>query len=92
MARAFLGHLRELATNVYGCRVIQKMFELLPEGMKVDLLEEMHPMCEELMQNQFGSQLATAPTFYSQLMIRLRGAECLGGRERQRPKTYNRSN
>ena len=53
---AFLGSLEVLATNPYGCRVVQKMFELMPDEAKRELLDEMHPISMVLMQDQFGSE------------------------------------
>lgn len=56
LSKAFVGSLEVLATNPYGCRVIQKMFELMPDRLKRDLLDEMHPISMSLMQDQFGSE------------------------------------
>ena len=56
LPRALLGHLEELAMNAFGCRVLQKMVELMSEDMKRELLDEMHPIAFKLMQDQFGSE------------------------------------
>lgn len=53
---AFVTHIQELAKHPYGCRVIQKMFENLEEGMIRTLLDEMHEHTLELMEDQFGSK------------------------------------
>ncbi|WRT67370.1 uncharacterized protein IL334_004341 [Kwoniella shivajii] len=52
---AFIGSVEELAKHPYGCRVIQKMFENLPEEMKRTLLNEMHEHTIDLMEDQFGN-------------------------------------
>lgn len=52
---AFIGHVRELSTHPFGCRVLQKSFEVLaPEKIR-PLLDEMHTCSHELMINQFGN-------------------------------------
>jgi hypothetical protein len=56
LSTAFLGHFQELATNPFGCRVIQKMIEQLGDDMKRQILDEMHPISAMLMQDQFGSE------------------------------------
>ncbi|KAK1925075.1 armadillo-type protein [Papiliotrema laurentii] len=55
LSSAFLGHFQELATNPFGCRVIQKMIEQLGDDMKRQILDEMHPISAMLMQDQFGN-------------------------------------
>ncbi|OCF36398.1 pumilio 2 [Kwoniella heveanensis BCC8398] len=52
---AFVGHVEELSKHPYGCRVLQKMFESLPDGMKRPLLEEMHKCTLPLIEDQFGN-------------------------------------
>ncbi|WVF71933.1 hypothetical protein IAT40_006743 [Kwoniella sp. CBS 6097] len=52
---AFVGHVKELSMHPYGCRVLQKMFESLEDGMKRPLLEEMHQCTLPLIEDQFGN-------------------------------------
>ncbi|EJT50837.1 RNA binding protein Pumilio [Trichosporon asahii var. asahii CBS 2479] len=52
---AFIGHVRELSTHPFGCRVLQKSFEVLPPEKIRPLLDEMHTCSHELMINQFGN-------------------------------------
>nr|ODN87826.1 pumilio 2 [Cryptococcus depauperatus CBS 7841] len=52
---AFIGHVEELAKHPYGCRVLQKTFENLDEGMKRGLLDEMHACVISLTEDQFGN-------------------------------------
>ena len=51
---AFRTHVHELATHSYGCRVLQRCFEYLPEEYIRPLLEEVNVHGISLMQNQFG--------------------------------------
>ncbi|ORY28313.1 armadillo-type protein [Naematelia encephala] len=53
--KSFVGHVEELATHPYGCRVLQKSFENLPDEVKRDLLDEMHLCTRALIEDQFGN-------------------------------------
>ncbi|KAK4684287.1 pumilio RNA-binding family, partial [Tremellales sp. Uapishka_1] len=55
ISNAFLGHVFDLASHPYGCRVLQKSFENLPEDTKRPLLDEMHEHIDLLMEDQFGN-------------------------------------
>lgn len=50
----FMGHVYELSTHPYGCRVLQRCFEHLPEEQTRPLLDELHKYTLNLMQDQFG--------------------------------------
>lgn len=50
----FRGNVYELATHPYGCRVLQRCLEHLPEEHTRALLDEMHSYTHNLMQDQFG--------------------------------------
>lgn len=53
---AFIGHVQDLSTHPFGCRVLQKSFEVL-EPIKIrPLLDEMHECVLKLMMDQFGSE------------------------------------
>jgi hypothetical protein len=51
---SFRGNVYELSTHPYGCRVLQRCFEHLPEDITRPLLEELHKYTANLMQDQFG--------------------------------------
>ncbi|KZT09429.1 ARM repeat-containing protein, partial [Laetiporus sulphureus 93-53] len=53
--KAFKGNVYELATHPYGCRVLQRCFEHLPEEYIRPLLDELHKHVNHLMQDQFGN-------------------------------------
>jgi hypothetical protein len=53
---AFLGHVQELAVHSFGCRVLQKAVEHLPDGHKQELLEELHGCARSLIEDAFGSE------------------------------------
>jgi pumilio RNA-binding family len=50
----FRGHVYDLATHSYGCRVLQRCFEHLPDDYVRPLLDELHTYLGALMQDQFG--------------------------------------
>jgi pumilio RNA-binding family len=50
----FRGNVYELSTHPYGCRVLQRCFEHLPEEQTRPLLDELHKYTANLMQDQFG--------------------------------------
>jgi len=88
LPKAFVGHLERLATNPYACRVVQKMFEQMPEEMKRPLLDEMHPLVGTLMQDQFGSKCRTRVAGCAD--TRLRRAERDRHGTGTRPPAYHR--
>lgn len=51
---AFRGNVYELSTHPYGCRVLQRCFEHLPDEYTRPMLEELHKYTANLMQDQFG--------------------------------------
>jgi pumilio RNA-binding family len=50
----FRGNVYNLATHPYGCRVLQRCFERLPDEQTRPLLDELHKYAVNLMQDQFG--------------------------------------
>ncbi|KDQ60804.1 hypothetical protein JAAARDRAFT_124317 [Jaapia argillacea MUCL 33604] len=52
---SFRGNVYELSTHPYGCRVLQRCFEHLPEEQTRPLLDELHKYTINLMQDQFGN-------------------------------------
>ncbi|PCH38074.1 ARM repeat-containing protein [Wolfiporia cocos MD-104 SS10] len=55
LLKAFKGNVYDLATHPYGCRVLQRCFEHLPEEYIRPLLDELHKHVTFLMQDQFGN-------------------------------------
>ncbi|KAI0341615.1 ARM repeat-containing protein [Trametopsis cervina] len=53
--RFFVGYVQDLATHPYGCRVLQRCFEHLPDTYTRPLLEELQRHAIRLMQDQFGN-------------------------------------
>ncbi|GLB34937.1 putative pumilio-family RNA binding repeat [Lyophyllum shimeji] len=51
----FRGNVYDLATHPYGCRVLQRCLEHLPEENTRPLMEELHKYAPNLMQDQFGN-------------------------------------
>ncbi|KAF8628339.1 hypothetical protein AX15_003881 [Amanita polypyramis BW_CC] len=51
----FRGNVYDLATHPYGCRVLQRCLEHLPEEHTRPLLDELHNYTNTLMQDQFGN-------------------------------------
>ena len=51
---SFRGSVYELSTHPYGCRVLQRCFEYLPEEQTRPLLDELHKYVSNLMIDQFG--------------------------------------
>ncbi|KAG6900881.1 hypothetical protein C0993_009999 [Termitomyces sp. T159_Od127] len=51
----FRGNVYDLATHPYGCRVLQRCFEHLPEETTRPLMDELHKCATSLMQDQFGN-------------------------------------
>lgn len=56
MISAFVGHVKELSTHPFGCRVLQKTFEVLTPDKIGPLLAELHECALDLMFDQFGSE------------------------------------
>ncbi|KAG9318499.1 armadillo-type protein [Chiua virens] len=51
----FRGNVYDLSTHPYGCRVLQRCFEHLPEEQTRALMDELHRYMINLMQDQFGN-------------------------------------
>jgi pumilio RNA-binding family len=51
---SFRGNVYDLSTHPYGCRVLQRCLEHLPEERSRPLLDELHRHAINLMQDQFG--------------------------------------
>ncbi|KAF5391380.1 hypothetical protein D9757_001870 [Collybiopsis confluens] len=51
----FRGNVQVLATHTFGCRVLQRAFEHLPEIMTAALAQELRANTLQLMANQFGN-------------------------------------
>lgn len=56
---AFRGHVQELATHPYGCRVLQRCLEYLNDDQARPLLDELRRCATQLMQDQFGVRCAS---------------------------------
>lgn len=54
---SFRGNVYDLSTHPYGCRVLQRCFEHLPDEQTRPLLDELHKYTINLMQDQFGVSL-----------------------------------
>lgn len=52
---SFRGNIYDLSTHPYGCRVLQRCFEHLPEDQTRPLMDELHKYMINLMQDQFGN-------------------------------------
>ncbi|KAI0374995.1 ARM repeat-containing protein [Pilatotrama ljubarskyi] len=52
---AFRGSVYDLSTHPYGCRVLQRCFEYMPEDQTRPLLDELHKYVPNLMVDQFGN-------------------------------------
>jgi pumilio RNA-binding family len=53
--KSFRGKVLELGQHPYGCRVLQRCFEHLPEDRSRPLLDELHLHSNVLMQDQYGN-------------------------------------
>ncbi|KNZ71768.1 Pumilio like protein [Termitomyces sp. J132] len=51
----FRDNVHDLATHPYGCRVLQRCLEHLPEETTRHLMDELHKYATNLMQDQFGN-------------------------------------
>lgn len=58
ISQAFTGQAFALATHPYGCRVLQKVFEHMPDDQTKPLLEELHRFSNNLMTDQYGNYVA----------------------------------
>ncbi|POW19624.1 hypothetical protein PSHT_04464 [Puccinia striiformis] len=54
----FSGANRLQSTHPYGCRVLQKVFEHMPDEQTKPLLEELHRFSNNLMTDQYGNYVA----------------------------------
>jgi len=54
---AFRGNVYDLSTHPYGCRVLQRCLEHLPDDHTQVLMDELHKYTINLMQDQFGVSL-----------------------------------
>ena len=82
--QAFKGSVYELSTHPYGCRVLQRVFEHIPEEQTRPLLDELHKYTINLMQDQFGVcllQMVPPRFFHSHVTTELCSAVCFGTRE-----------
>ncbi|EIW85172.1 ARM repeat-containing protein [Coniophora puteana RWD-64-598 SS2] len=52
---SFRGNVYDLSTHPYGCRVLQRCLEHLPDDMTRSLMDELHKYVINLMQDQFGN-------------------------------------
>ena len=52
---SFTGHVQELATHQYGCRVIQRMLENCEEHTRAAVLQEVHASAASLIVDQYGN-------------------------------------
>jgi hypothetical protein len=53
---AFKGHVKELALNPFGCRVLQKALEHMEVEMRKPLVDELLEHLQALVMDQFGSE------------------------------------
>ncbi|KAJ3551788.1 hypothetical protein NP233_g13012 [Leucocoprinus birnbaumii] len=53
--RAFRDAARQLAIHPYGCRVLQRCLEYLPNDYCRGMIDELHGIADNLMQDQFGN-------------------------------------
>lgn len=76
---SFRGSVHELSTHAYGCRVLQRCLEHLPEELARPLLDELHDYTNSLMQDQFGNYVIQfvlehgQPHDRTQVIAKLRG-------------------
>lgn len=55
---AFVGEAFDLATNSFGCRVLQRAFENLPERQIRPLLNELHGLAQQVFLDGYGNYIA----------------------------------
>lgn len=76
---SFRGNVYDLSTHPYGCRVLQRCFEHLPEETTRPLMDELHKYMINLMQDQFGNYVVQfvleqgKPQDRNQVVTKLRG-------------------
>lgn len=76
---SFRGNVYDLSTHPYGCRVLQRCFEHLPEETTRPLMDELHKYMINLMQDQFGNYVVQfvleqgKPQDRNQVITKLRG-------------------
>ncbi|KAH7914709.1 armadillo-type protein [Hygrophoropsis aurantiaca] len=76
---SFRGNVYDLSTHPYGCRVLQRCFEHLPEDQTRPLMDELHKYMINLMQDQFGNYVVQfvleqgKPQDRAQVISKLRG-------------------
>ncbi|KIM65290.1 hypothetical protein SCLCIDRAFT_113342 [Scleroderma citrinum Foug A] len=76
---AFRGNVYDLSTHPYGCRVLQRCFEHLPEEQTRPLMDELQKYMINLMQDQFGNYVVQfvleqgKPHDRCQVIAKLRG-------------------
>ncbi|OAX44672.1 ARM repeat-containing protein [Rhizopogon vinicolor AM-OR11-026] len=76
---SFRGNVYDLSTHPYGCRVLQRCFEHLPEEQTRPLMDELHKYMINLMQDQFGNYVVQfvleqgKPHDRNQVITKLRG-------------------
>ena len=87
--QAFKGSVYELSTHPYGCRVLQRDFEHIPEEQTRPLLDELHKYTINLMQDQTDDIVTVVPSFRAQL--RKLNAERCGSRNRVSANKYAES-
>ncbi|KIK96804.1 hypothetical protein PAXRUDRAFT_137657 [Paxillus rubicundulus Ve08.2h10] len=77
--QSFRGNVYDLSTHPYGCRVLQRCFEHLPEEHTRPLMDELHKYMINLMQDQFGNYVVQfvleqgKPHDRCQVIAKLRG-------------------
>jgi pumilio RNA-binding family len=75
----FRGNVYDLSTHPYGCRVLQRCFEHLPDEQTRPLMDELHKYMINLMQDQFGNYVVQfvleqgKPHDRCQVIAKLRG-------------------
>ncbi len=88
--KSFRGNVYDLSTHPYGCRVLQRCFEHLPEEYTRPLLDEVHKCAIHLMQDQFG--VRSDQNNVLRLLTRILGPElCYSIRIRTRPASGSSS-
>lgn len=58
--RAFRDAARQLAVHPYGCRVLQRCLEYLPNDYCRGMIDELHGIADNLMQDQFGVSVSSS--------------------------------
>ncbi|KAF9053707.1 ARM repeat-containing protein [Hymenopellis radicata] len=76
---AFKGHVGELSMHTYGCRVLQRCLEYLPEDRTRPLLDELHNHTLTLIQNSFGNYVVQFVLEHGQLHDRNQVLKALRG-------------